>query len=556
MPIGLWRALAVLFATFALIVVGIDAANWQLDTDEGFSTGQIAADGYTTVHDVTGSPAVTGGLRPGDRIQPVSGSFSDRESFSEWPAGTVLHWRVRRGTETFETATTIEPAGAADLAFFIVVQSFRFAMIVVAIVIAVRRHDAAEARALVTFMTTIGLAAYITPPWLPDHLLIWGQVLKYPLIMIGFGYATLFACLFPATSGTGVRAIIRHVAVPLAVATAVFSVATSIAKHAPLHGLFTYRPIATTIVQDLLYLMMALMVVAFAIGAIAARGPDRQRALWASGSVIVGFSGVIFNLVAYALDVEATWMGYVQITIIAIPLGLGYTILRHRTIDIGFVISRALVLTAISFIVVAAFGLIERMLGKLFIDESHIASRTVEIALALGLGFSLRTLHARVERAVDFIFFRGRQRSLAALRAFQRDVFYIESPDVVVEQTVDVISRHADAAEVRLIGEAAATSDDPLFVRLRSTRHPVNLRETGTTLYGEYAFPMVVRGTLTGTMIVAAKRTGETYDPVERDLLAEIAQRVGFALDALQSAAIRRELEELRTATGGAVPAL
>jgi GAF domain-containing protein len=163
-------------------------------------------------------------------------------------------------------------------------------------------------------------------------------------------------------------------------------------------------------------------------------------------------------------------------------------------------------------------------------------------------------VHVRVERAVDFLFFRDRQRSLAALRAFQRDVFYIASPEAVIEQTVELVSRHADAAEVRIVGDAAATNDDPLFVRLRSSRAPVKLRDTGTVLHGEYAFPMVVRGTLTGALIVAAKRTGETYDPVERDLLAEIAERAGIALDALHSVAIRRELEELRTATGGAVP--
>jgi hypothetical protein len=555
MPTGLWRALALAFATFSLIVVLVDTLNWQLNTDEGFSSGNVAADGYATVHDVTGSPADTGGLRPGDRIEPASGSYSDRETFSEWPAGTILHWHVRRGTRAFDTTTTVEPSTPAELGFFAIVQCFRFAMILVAIIVAVRRPDAAEARALVTFMTTVGLAAYITPPWLPDRLLIWAAVLKYPFIMLGLGYATAFACLFPATSGTGVRAIIRRVAVPLAVGAAAFSVATSFAKHTLLHGILPYQTIVTAVIQDVLYVLMVMMVVAFAIGAIAARGPDRQRALWASGSVILGFSGVIFNILAFALNAEAQWMQYLQITIIAIPLGLGYTILRHRTIDIGFVISRALVLTVVSFILVAAFGLIERALGKLFIDESHIASRSVEIALALGLGFSLRTLHVRVERGVDYLFFRGRQQSLAALRAFQRDVFYIEHPDAVEEQTVTLVMRHADAAAVTLVGEGAATSDDPLFVRLRSSRQPVKLRDTGTAMLGEYAFPMVVRGTLTGALIVAAKRTGETYDPVERDLLAEIAERAGIALDALHSVAIRRELEELRSATGGVVPA-
>jgi GAF domain-containing protein len=555
MPTSLWRALILLFATFSLFVVAADSVTWQFDSDEGFTSGQVAADGWETVRDVTGNPADVGGLRPGDRIQPVGGSFSDRERFSEWPVGTVLHWNVRRGTQTFATTTRVELAAPAELAFIITVQCFRFAMILMAIVVALRRPDAAEARALANFMVMIGAAGYVAPPWLPDRFLLAAQALKIALIIIGLGYATKFACLFPATSGTGVRAVIRRIALPFAGVAAVFALGTTLAKYGIRAESAPYQSLATAVTQNAMYLMMALMVVAFLIGAIAARGPDRQRALWASGSVLVGFSGIIVNLVALAFDAQAGWLQFAQITIIAIPLGLGYTILRHRTIDIGFVVSRALVLTVVSFIVVAAFGLMERALGKLFIDESHIASRTVEIALALGLGFSLRTLHLRVERAVDFLFFRGRQQSLAALRAFQRDVFYIEDASAVEEQTVALVLRHAGAAAVTIAGEGAATNDDPLFVRLRSSRQPVKLRDTGTALHGEYAFPMVVRGTLTGALIVAAKRNGETYDPVERDLLAEIAERAGIALDALRTVAIRRELEELRAATGGAVPA-
>jgi hypothetical protein len=161
MPTGLWRTLALLVATFSLFVVLLDAVNWQLNTDEGFSYGPVATNGYATVREVTGPPAEMGGLRSGDRIQPASGTFSNRERYSTWPAGTQLHWNVHRGTQTFQTTTRVVAASPTDLAFFVVVQCFRFAMIVVAIVVAVRRPDAAEARALVGFMITIGLAAYI-----------------------------------------------------------------------------------------------------------------------------------------------------------------------------------------------------------------------------------------------------------------------------------------------------------------------------------------------------------------------------------------------------------
>jgi GAF domain-containing protein len=60
---------------------------------------------------------------------------------------------------------------------------------------------------------------------------------------------------------------------------------------------------------------------------------------------------------------------------------------------------------------------------------------------------------------------------------------------------------------------------------------------------------MFVRGSLAGALILAPKRSGEAYDPEERALLTEIAQRVGLALDALQTLALRRELE-LRAPAG------
>jgi hypothetical protein len=231
------------------------------------------------------------------------------------------------------------------------------------------------------------------------------------------------------------------------------------------------------------------------------------------------------------------------------------------------------VLTILSAIVIVAFGLLERALGKLFIDASHIASRSVEIALALGLGFSLRSLHARIEVAIDRVFFRHRQRALATLKAFASDVYFITDPDIALERTVDVAYRCAEAENAALyliadgvFGCAAAidpgrlppeiSENDPLFVRMRSTRGAELPREVGSGLDVEIAFPMFVRATLVGALGLAAKRSGEAYDPEEKALLTDLAGRVGLALDALQTAALRRELETLLTATGGAASAL
>jgi len=106
-----------------------------------------------------------------------------------------------------------------------------------------------------------------------------------------------------------------------------------------------------------------------------------------------------------------------------------------------------------------------------------------------------------------------------------------------------------------VFGRAAATNDaslpeeidenDPLFVRMRASRKPELPREAGSGVDLEIAYPMFVRGTLVGALALAAKRSGEAYDPEESALLAGLAQRVGTALDALQTLAMRRELEAL-----------
>jgi hypothetical protein len=573
MPISLWRALALVCATIALAVVLADAVDWQQYTDEHIEIASSIANGYETLAGVTGAPEATGGLQAGDLIKPHGRDWASRDLVSTWPAGTVIAWDVRRGSQSFHTTTVVSPPTLDDAIFAEMVNAIRFAMLAVAMIVALRRPDEPAARALATFLIAFGAAAFTVPAWLPDGLLDGVAPFKGILIVLGVGYATLFACLFPRPATGGLRAAIRHAAIPVTAALMVVFYAVIQLRKTTLLPRATVET-AAAIAENATYVMLAAMVVALAIGAFTARGPDRRRVLWATGSVLAGFSGVVvFIAVLLVFHQVPEWLRYIQLTLLLTPIGLAYTILRHRTIDIGFVVSRALVLTTMSFIVVALFGLLERALGKLFIDASHIASRTVELVLALGLGFSLRTLHARVERIVDQLFFRRRQLALAELRAFAADVGFITDPDVAIERTVEIVARCTDAANAALFliadgvfGRAAALDpagfpteigkNDPLLVRLRSARKPERPRGLGSGLEAEIAFPMFVRGTLVGALILAAKRSGETYDPDECALLADLAPRVALALDALQTIALRREMEAVLAATGGVKRAL
>jgi hypothetical protein len=563
MPTGLWRVLAIASAIFALLVTLADAYDWQQYTSDGLEmTPPAAGHGYATIVQTRLPPQELGELRPGDRIRPLGRDWSPHDTISTWPAGTLERWTAIRGTRTFHATTLVRLPTPDDVVFAEIVNAFRLAMISVALLVAVRRPDAPEARALVTFLTALGLGAFLVPGWLPDWALAVATPLRGALLMFGIGYATLFGCVFPRPATGGIRGLLRRIIVPLTAVLSVAVIAIWTLQHIDLSSISNYD-VAATFVAYSPFGLLALMLVALIASALSARGPDRVRVLWASGSVIAGFSGVIaYAAIVLLTKIDPAGWRYIQLTLVLMPIGLAYTILRHRTIDIGFVISRALVLTVTSFVVVAAFGLLERALGKIFIDASHVASRGVEIALALGLGFSLRTLHARIEQIVDGLFFRRRRQALAQLRAFAADVGFITDPDVTIERTIEVAGRAADAADAALYliadgvyGRSVAlegagfpaeiSADDPLLVRLRSTRKPEALRGLGSGLDAEIAFPLFVRGTLVGALVLAAKRTGETYDPEETALLANLAQQVAIALDALQTLALRREFEAL-----------
>jgi hypothetical protein len=448
----------------------------------------------------------------------------------------------------------------------------RIAMILVAIVVAIRRPDVAAARVLVTFLLTMAFTLLTGGAWLPDPaLLVWG-IARVPIQVVSLSQGLLYACIFPYVSTRGVRAWLRWINPWYTLVFATSAMAMTVWVY--LTNSLPDLGFATLIVSWAPLAYLAGIIVAFVVAAVSSSGLDRQRVYWAAGSICLGFAGpIVATVLRFGFDRTEGWLDFLSLTLIAMPLGLAYTILRHRTIDIGFVISRALVLTILSAIIIVAFGLLERALGKIFIDASHIASRSVEIALALGLGFSMRSLHDRIERVIDRVFFRQRQRALASLKSFASDVYFITDPDVALERTVEIVHRCADAGNVALyliadgvFGCAAAvdstslpseiSENDPLFVRMRASRLAEMPREVASSLDAEIAFPMFVRATLVGALILAAKRTGETYDPEETTLLTDLAGRVGLALDALQTAAMRRELESLLTATGGAASAL
>jgi len=279
-----------------------------------------------------------------------------------------------------------------------------------------------------------------------------------------------------------------------------------------------------------------------AIAAIATtRGSERTAISWATASLGPFYVFVIGFRIAILLKSPSTQLllDLINISLFVAPLGLTYSLLGRRLLDIGFALNRATIFAGVSLLVFTTFSLVEWGLGGWLSTMNRTTNLIVSALLALALGLSLRPIHGSVERVVDRVLFRKRHQDELALRTFAHEAAYFTDSDILIRETQRVIETRADVSQVTLALDNGAgaygivAENDPGIVALRAWRKPVDLHTLKSALQGEYAYPMVARGQLIGVLVVGPKQNGESYAPDESEAIARIAHSVGNALDLL-----------------------
>ncbi len=247
-----------------------------------------------------------------------------------------------------------------------------------------------------------------------------------------------------------------------------------------------------------------------------------------------------------------------------------YAIVRRRVLDLQFVINRTLVVGVVSLIVVTSFILLEGAIQPVLAGASHATGIVAGGALALGLGFSMRYIHDRVDRAIDTLFFRKRHEDERSLRDFAKEAAFITDTAALLDRTIWNVSEHTDAraaalflldgeryAPVRMTGDGqmqAIGENDGVVLALKTWHRPLDPHRYNTQLRAALAVPLLARGQLLGILVLDERTGGEAYAPDEIDAVAQFAHGVGSALDNLQirgdDAAFRESLRATLAALG------
>ncbi|MBV8163016.1 MAG: hypothetical protein JOZ91_01985 [Candidatus Eremiobacteraeota bacterium] len=298
----------------------------------------------------------------------------------------------------------------------------------------------------------------------------------------------------------------------------------------------------------------------FAVSYMRTAGLARQRVRWIFWSFLVSRLGVLLNLFNRLAIHPVQLSGIEWMTIMLFPLGCAYAILRHRIIDVNFVLNRTLVYTVLTTLVVGIFILVENVLNTIAVGRG--ISLTVEIVVALGLGLSFNALHKRVETALERTLFRRKYEAAVALQQLVEEAAFTENVDALVRRTTAEVPRAIGAtgaalyerrdSHYALVGEtginnlpSAVDIDDLAFVRLRARLSQVDLADVTSALGGDaIAFALGVRGQLEGALVLGRRPSGESYSPDEIRMLRGTAHEIAAELHAIRA----RERAELLSA--------
>jgi len=406
---------------------------------------------------------------------------------------------------------------------------------------------------------------------LPPSAYIVNWSLEFAAIAAGYVGFLVFALRFPHEAVTGWRRVASR-ATPWIAATVL--------------GLSLYSTLAPFIFAvgsefetGLFFTIVPVIFIAGFIALVATyfnvRGIDRQRIKW----VILGFAigvpgfvlGALFDIVSWIPFQVQYWLtGSLLLLNLFVPITVAYAVIHHHVIDVSFVVSRAVVYTALTAVFVAIFALIDFEIGQQ-ISTTGIA-QAMQVVVSIGLAFWLNAMLNRINNFVDSKLFRRRHLAEKQLSRIARALPHAQSPEAVDRMLVDEPVAALDLASAALFKTAedgravlerhrgwpetcpsSLDADDSLVLQLTADQTPLDLREIRwhrldlptATARPLLALPVTVRRRLAAIVLYSGHVGGEALDPTEQRFVSALAVGASAAYDHLEAEFLRRRVGEL-----------
>ena len=522
-----------------------------------------------------GLPAANAGLRIDDRLDTSVMDHQELEELVQYPiapsSGAVRTLSFYRGGSRHTIALTAvsEPMNAVNVASIVIQFVSVLAFVAIGSAVVLLRPEPATWG---FFLFCVGYAPVDQTGLVvtvdTSLLLQASQLLLGLLNALGTVGLLVFAFRFVTPALPVWRRLAQFALVPILIAYAVLYFFLIYDTYV------IFRPAAWigNFVLSFAGVCASLAVVALVETYVRQPGAERQRIRW----VVLGFAITLAAFLASQfIQTHLTTtplLLYNSLSLVSAlaPLAVAYAVVKHRVIDVNFIVSRTLVYGILTTMFVALFALIDWFVGHV-LDQTRWAL-VAEIAVAIGVGFWLNGLHSRVDRFVDSVLFRKRHEAERRLVRLARGLPHATSTTLVdsliVREPLDALELTSAAIfrRTRTGAYERATAmgwpsdsitllapDDPLVPYLEGERGALRLSEVHWSGAGVptgaarpvIALPIVVRHRLEAIVLYGAHKAGEDFDPDELQWLNTLAMAAGAAIDHLEAEALREKLEEV-----------
>jgi signal transduction histidine kinase len=235
-----------------------------------------------------------------------------------------------------------------------------------------------------------------------------------------------------------------------------------------------------------------------------ATGLERTRLQW----LLLGES-VLFVCIVAALVLDLPVISSVLFAggFAAVPLAVAVAVLRHGLFDVGQLVSRAVVFSILSGLLLIGYAVLVAVLGELTAGERRLAVVAAAItALAAAAGWE------RAQRAVDRLLYGERRDPFAVATRLGTTLDAAAAPAEALQALADEIARALRLPQVRI---------EPADVRLPAVTTAGEVRAPGPV----DVLPLTSMGEDVGRLRVAHRHPGERWRRSERAALDDAARR-------------------------------
>jgi hypothetical protein len=314
-----------------------------------------------------------------------------------------------------------------------------------------------------------------------------------------------------------------------------------------------------------------LTAIAFAVAFVRTRGAERQRTGWIVASFAIAGAGRILSEHFFPMYLNF-WENGALLSLSIIPVIVVWiAVVKHHFFDIDFMVSRALVYTAITAAVIGIVGGSEELLTYIFYNNTNLAYGFI-IGISLVIGSTFGRVKDFLESFVDRFIFRERHAQRTSLErvasnlldaddaATVYSVLLHDVPSILDLSFSGIMMRTAEggytlAHEWNWPPECVSSlsPDHPLTRDIYKSRGVLPEDAVRSTMVKAlfpnerltYAAPLYFDRNVSALVLYGHSVSGLDIDPEERVTLVRLMSNASIALNSIELTAYRNAHAEI-----------